>query len=298
MHPGMGTPAAPLSVRTYSAAGVASAQVIDVSNWQGAFNWPAAKAATPDLAAGIYRLTQGLGGPGTASPDPDAAHNHAAIRDAGLFRGAYHFLDPTLSGAGQAQYFVDAQETLGFTQSDMLWLDNETHGQSGSVVASCAQAFMKELKTLRPNNPMGVYTYINFAQTGNDSGLGEWPLWLAYPNASAPTPPPPWTKWAFWQWGTRPESGAQVDADAFNGTVADLGAWIASYSAAPTSYVSDGTKTLAAISSAVGIVSSSLLRHTATHYGAFDAPTSDFLNREFAASTNLVDKGATLWLGN
>lgn len=211
-----------MTVRTFHpAAGVASAQGLDVSNFQGRFDW----AATSGLAFGINRVTQGLGGPATNSPDPQAGWNHAAIRDAGLHRGAYHFLDPFLSGADQAKYMVDTLGGLGLVVNDMLWLDNETAGPSPAATASCANAFMNELRKLRPENPMGVYSNLSFGWDGSDAGLGKWDAWLAWPSPTAPVPPSPWVRWRFWQWGER--NG--VDADAFNGTAADLDAWIASF---------------------------------------------------------------------
>ena len=89
--------------------------------------------------------------------------------------------------------------------------------------------FMAELKVLAPHNPRGVYTYIDFAREGNCAGLEFEPLWLAYPAALAPVAPPPWTRWTFWQWGTRDGT----DADAFNGTEAQLSAWIGSFAPKP-----------------------------------------------------------------
>ena len=206
---------------------VQSAQGLDVSNFQGRYNWAAAVKAMPGLAFGVHRATQGLGAAGTNSPDPDAVWNHQQIRDNNLRRGAYHFLDPRLDGAAQARYFVDTLDGIGLVKNDMLWCDNETPGSSPQAVAACAGAFMGELVKLRPENPCGVYTFINFASTGNCHGLGGYPLWLAYPAATAPVPPPPWVNWDLWQWGLR--NG--TDADAFNGTVAGLDAWIASFRA-------------------------------------------------------------------
>src|SRR5438309_7709733 len=81
---------------------VHSAQGLDVSNFQGRFDW----AATTGLTFGIHRLTQGLSGPGTNSPDPTAVWNHEQIAKRGLHRGAYHFLDPRESGAAPAASFV------------------------------------------------------------------------------------------------------------------------------------------------------------------------------------------------
>ena len=286
-----------VAIRTLDpVAGVASAQLIDVSNFQGTFNWKSAKAAVPNLAGGMYRLTQGLGGPGMNSPDPFAAWNHREIRDNGLHPGSYHFLDPLLSGKDQASYYVDEQGKLGFTATTMLWCDNETHGMSGSQVADCAAAFMDQVKALRPSSPMGVYTYLNFAQTGNDGGLGRWPLWLADVTSTGPSAPPPWTKWTFWQWGTRFAGGQTVDADAFNGTVADFTGWLAGFGGPSPHIVADGVKTLDELAQAAGRTPSGLLRRTAIHFGAFDPATAAFIGR--VAGPQPVDKGANLWSGN
>ena len=224
---------------------VASAQGIDCSDYNGAYDWAAAKKSIPDLSFGVYRLTQGLGGSGMASPDPQAAWNHAQIAAQGLQRGAYHFLDPNLSGEAQAQYMVSEHAKLGTTPADMFWLDNETAGASPAEVAACAVAFMAELDKLVPHNPRGVYTFIDFAEGGNCAGLSGYPLWLAYPDLVAPATPPPWHRWTFWQYGTR--TGA--DADAFNGTVPQLDDWIASYrpQTGPFRHVAPGNRTLAQI---------------------------------------------------
>lgn len=225
---------------------VQSAQGLDVSDFQGPrYDWATARRVIPDLAFGIYRLTQGLGGPGMASPDPQAAWNHQQIAAQGLHRGAYHFLDPHESGEAQAAYFVAEHAKLGTGPADMFWLDNETAGASVPETAACAVAFMAELGKLVPHNPHGVYTFISFAEQGNCAGLAGYPLWLAYPGTTAPSPPPPWHRWDFWQWGLR--NG--TDADAFNGTVPQLDDWIASFlpRTGPYRHVAPGNRTLAQI---------------------------------------------------
>jgi lysozyme len=212
--------------------GVASAQAIDVSNFQGNFGWATAKRQVPNLVLGMFRLTEGLPQSGDNSPDPFAAWNHAQIRDAQLYRGAYHFLHPSLSGKAQAQYFLQEYGKLGFhsTATDIFALDTEaTDGLSAGAIAACARDFMAEIKASRPNNPALVYSNFNFANIGADSGLGVYPLWLAFPSTVAPRPPAPWNTWTFWQWGTRPAAGEIVDADAFNGTVSDFENWIARF---------------------------------------------------------------------
>jgi GH25 family lysozyme M1 (1,4-beta-N-acetylmuramidase) len=197
------------------------AQGIDVSNYAGQFDW----AGTSGLSFGICRATQGLGAAGTNSPDPFLSWNWPRIKDQGLARGAYHFLDPYLGGADQATYFVEAVSSVGLETTDMLWLDNETAGASPAAVAACARDFMATLTSMRPNNPCGVYSFWDFITSGNCEGLGSYPLWLAIYQTATPGTPAPWSSWEFWQSG----GTSNHDDDVFNGSAADLSAWISSF---------------------------------------------------------------------
>ncbi len=194
---------------------------IDVSNFDGEFDW----AATSGLSFGICRASQGLGAPGTNSPDPFLPWNWPRIQAKGLARGAYHFLDPGLPGAAQASYFVEQVSQVGLETTDMLWLDNETAGSSPAAVAACARDFMARLVSLRPHNPCGVYSFFDFITSGNCAGLGSYPLWLAIFQSATPPAPAPWTAWRFWQSG----GTSSHDNDVFNGTPAELAAWISSF---------------------------------------------------------------------
>ena len=185
------------------------------------FDW----AGTSGLSFGICRASQGLGAAGTNSPDPFLAWNWPRIKAEGLARGAYHFLDPGLSGAAQASYFVETVSQVGLEVTDMLWLDNETAGSSPAAVAACARDFMAELVSLRPHNPCGVYSYWDFITSGNCAGLGSYPLWLAIYQSATPGAPPPWQEWTFWQSG----GTSTYDNDQFAGTPAELTAWIQSF---------------------------------------------------------------------
>jgi GH25 family lysozyme M1 (1,4-beta-N-acetylmuramidase) len=197
------------------------AQGIDVSNYAGQFDW----AGTSGLSFGICRATQGLGAAGTNSPDPFLSWNWPRIKDQGLARGAYHFLDPYLDGAEQASYFVETVSSVGLEATDMLWLDNETAGASVAAVAACARDFMAKLVSLRPGNPCGVYSFWDFITSGNCEGLGSYPLWLAIYQTATPGTPGPWSSWKFWQSG----GTSNHDDDVFNGSAADLTAWISSF---------------------------------------------------------------------
>ncbi len=202
---------------------VASAQGVDVSNYQGNYDW----AGTHGLSFGLFRLTQGLPGSHMNSPDPTAQWNHREIFKKGLHRGAYHYNEPSLSGPAQATYFVDEMTKLGITRSDIMVLDHEDNDNLPPThVAAQGVAFMKELDILLPHNPNMVYTFIDFIRQGNCVGMTHWPLYLAHPGATSPSAVEerPWTNWKLWQWGVR-----SVDRDAFNGTASDMDAWIASF---------------------------------------------------------------------
>ena len=270
--------------------GVQSAQGLDVSNYQGQFNW----SSISGLSFGVFRMTQGLGN-NVNSPDPDAPWNNQQIKAHGLARGAYHFFDPTLSGEAQAQYFVTQRAKIGLSDTDMLWLDHETGGPPAAQVAAQAVAFMTELDKLMPNNPRGVYTFISFATAGNCVGLDKWPLWLAYPNSSAPKPPLPWSNWKFWQWGQR--NG--VDTDAFNGTEADLQAWIASYAPVaaqptPQAYAAPANTSLLAFAQQHSMPVDQVIWLTATNRSqGFGAMESQYIN---AGDWNAdMPVGMTIW---
>ena len=286
---------------TSPSATVRSAQGIDVSNFQGHFAW----SATSGLSFGVHRLTQGLSTPGTNSPDPTAQWNHAEIAKRGLHRGVYHFLDPRKSGAAQAAVFVAAYHDLGLTASDMLWLDNEvSNGEGPAMVAQCARAFMAELDKLCPRNPRGVYTFLSFAAGGYCTGLDRYALWIAHPAAAAPSPAEvkPWPSWKFWQYGIR--NG--VDRDAFNGTAADLDAWIRSFAPpphppGPVLHVTAGQSSLAGLARQHHTVPTVVLRETFAHSpgGVLPPGLAGYVNGVLTghlAPTAPMPAGLPLWL--
>jgi GH25 family lysozyme M1 (1,4-beta-N-acetylmuramidase) len=210
-------------ITTAQFGGVASAQLIDVANYQGAYDWAAAKRNLPGLAGGIFKVTEGL-----TFIDQFAQHNHDGIAAVGLAaRGMYHFLRPGVgTGRAQAQFFAAKLRSLGLSARDMLWCDNEDATGGPAHVSAFAGEFMNELHSQFPRNPKGVYSNVSFDQGGYDAGLGRWPWWAAHPG-SAPAAPPVWARWTFWQWGIR----RGVDADAFNGTIDQLTTWLSSFAA-------------------------------------------------------------------
>jgi lysozyme len=186
----------------------------------------------------ILKATQG-----TSYTDSDFAANYAALKSAGVVRGAYHFFDATVSGVDQANYFLqvvgtiepgDLPPTLDIEcpvsgQSDCLG-----NGNSGAAPASqITQAmndFLTTVKTATGLTPI-VYSYGSwFSDNGVDTtGLESYPLWLAdYSGTSCFEVPSPWTAATIWQYDSSGSvSGVNVDDDDFLGTAAQLATFTA-----------------------------------------------------------------------
>lgn len=95
-----------------------------------------------------------------------------------------------------------------------------------SQLAAEVRTFLDAVHALAPHNPVIIYTTRSIGATlGNCTG---YPLWTAAPGSRAPASVAPWSHWTFWQFAF---GGGQVgsDQDAFNGTEAQLQAWLDSY---------------------------------------------------------------------
>jgi GH25 family lysozyme M1 (1,4-beta-N-acetylmuramidase) len=240
----------------------ASAQGIDVSSFQ-------ARLSTQEVAGFQFAFTKCTDG---TRIDGDFKANWALIRSAGIHRGAYHELQSG-NAIGQAEAFLATVKTDGLRPGDMLsvvasdypgvtpdevkaWCDHVHQGTSG-------------------NNPVLVYTDLSVGKTlGNCTG---YPLWVAWPNPTAPGPAQiaPWKSWHLWQWGTRRVAGlGVVDADAYNGDAAEMTAWIDSFKPAPPNpqppatggrVVADGILTMNQAATAAKVHPNEVLWHTAQH---------------------------------
>jgi GH25 family lysozyme M1 (1,4-beta-N-acetylmuramidase) len=188
----------------------ASAQGIDVSSYQ--------PPLTPDALKGLaFAFCKATNGDQLA--DAHFARNWAALKAAGIRRGAYHeLISPAYaSGKTQAQYFLATVIGQGLEPGDMLAVVASDYG---GVTDSEVKAWCDTVRAAAPTSPVLVYSDLSAAEaltscTGYD-------LWAAWPSDTAPASVSPWKTWRFWQWGT--ENG--VDRDAHNGTGEEMGAWL------------------------------------------------------------------------
>lgn len=216
---------------------VASAQGKDISNFQGV--QPA--SFWSGYQFGFAKATES-----TNFLDATFPGNWVNMKRAGIHRGAYHFFHPAVDPIAQAKFFVSYVEKQGLEPGDMLVADVEiTSGGkisrmfkktrnnltqravSTGTVNVTAKAFLDEVvKLVGTKFPVLVYTDLSVgSQLTSCTG---YPLWIAFPSSSAPSNVSPWKNWTFWQWGQ-----TTIDRDAYNGTAADLQAFIDKYALDP-----------------------------------------------------------------
>jgi lysozyme len=211
-----------------SCAAGSTTKGVDASHFDGAVNWAAAKR--DGVVFAIIKATEG-----TSFVDDHFATNWTNTQANGIVHGAYHFFRPKVDPVAQADFFV---KIAGIPKSGDLppVIDLEvTDGLTGAQVATRARTFLQRVQQKTGRVPM-IYTSVRVFNTllGGPSGFSPYFLWVANWNVRCPNiPDPPWTRWTFWQssaTGTVAGFSDPVDVDNFNGTPADLMAFVNSLS--------------------------------------------------------------------
>lgn len=166
--------------------------------------------------------------------DLDFIYNWNSSKNAGLLRGAYHFLVWETKPETQAAFF------WGLLKNDPGELPPVVDFEWWSTIPSNAinilWAFLVEFKRLSGKTCI-VYTAPGFWQPYGRQNV-EWsqfPLWIAdygANNANAPkaypTVPKPWKDWLFWQYSSKGDGlkfgceSLSVDMNYFNGSLEEL----------------------------------------------------------------------------
>jgi len=158
---------------------------VDVSKWQGRIDW---HKVAERASFAFIKASQG-----TAS-DPLFVRNwHESV---GLvLRGAYHFWEPGVSAAAQADAFV------GLLREDAGELPPVLDLEQAPVTWGEVAAWMDAVEGALGRVP------VLYSSPGFLGPLGAppkaWPLWVAHYGVSQPTLPPGWKQWTFWQYSSR-----------------------------------------------------------------------------------------------
>jgi len=216
---------------------------LDISLYQPHIDWTKLIAAT---GVSFVMVRAGDGN----FVDPVFAQHWQEARQAGLLRGAYHFLRQSVDAHTQAQLFLQALAADPGELPPVLDIE-DTRVTSPAAYAAAAQQWLHEVEAGLPSHPI-LYTGAwwwnpNMLIAGRypDWAPG-YPLWVAsYPLRSSvpsqaqleqgqfsPILPKSWSAWTYWQYsgdvafpdGITDANGnpCHADLDVFNGTLDQL----------------------------------------------------------------------------
>jgi GH25 family lysozyme M1 (1,4-beta-N-acetylmuramidase) len=184
-------------------------QGVDVSVYQGSFDWPAAH-----VQFGYARISDGTG-----YVDPTFDSNWANMKSAGVLRGAYQFFEPSEDETAQANLMVSK---VGRAQAGDLppMIDVEvTDGVGGSTIGAKVLHWLQIVEAGTGRHPI-IYTGSYFWEDNVGTNLASYPIWIAAYGPSCPSlPADGWSNWTMWQYS---DGGGSLDHDVFNGSLAQL----------------------------------------------------------------------------
>jgi len=190
---------------------------IDVSYYQGDIAWPRVHRAGVRFA--FIRVSDG-----STIQDTKFAANWSGAHNAKILRGAYQFFRPEESPVAQADVMIKALREHGRGELPPV-IDVETDGGLPlATVVRNAKIWIEHVRSQLGVEPI-VYTNPGMWRWQGAGELARQALWVAHYTEQCPSLPPPWTRWAFWQYtenGRIAGINGPVDLDVFDGSVEEL----------------------------------------------------------------------------
>lgn len=178
---------------------------IDVSDYQSKVDWQA--VAREGILFSFVKATEG----GTFVAQT-FARNWAAMKAAGIQRGAYHFFRPASSVQAQIDLFL---KTVKLEAGDLpAVLDIETTGGLGAgELCDRAAIWLAAVEKATQMRPI-IYTYPGFWDKLGTTRFADYPLWIAHYTSAEQPWIPGWKSWTFWQYSdTGSVSGVSGNVD-------------------------------------------------------------------------------------
>ncbi|MBO0727609.1 MAG: hypothetical protein J2P57_00035 [Acidimicrobiaceae bacterium] len=206
---------------------------VDVSSFQHPSGTPISwgRVAAAGFRFAFVKATQG-----DTYVNPYFRLDYAAAEAAGLYRGAYHFANPSVSGgATQADFLLSAAPYAldGHTLPPVLDVEGVSgeptcFGYSQAGLVSWIAGFSNEIQARTGHLPI-IYTNAGWWNqcTGGTSAFVNDTLWLAQYKTFTPTLPGGWATLALWQYtnnGFVPGISTDTDLSYFPGGSVGLGA--------------------------------------------------------------------------
>ena len=192
---------------------------IDVSKYQSSIAWEDVKSmSVQDIQLGFafIKATEGIG-----NTDPLFKRNWKKSKDAGIFRGAYHFFIASKDGRLQAENFIDKVKLEPGDLPPVLDVE-QLNGTSPAQLRTEVKKWLDIAENHYGVKPI-IYTNVDFYNRNLGSEFDGYPLWVAH--YYEPEQPRINRGWIFWQHSDEGRVNgivSPVDFNVFNGDSSDF----------------------------------------------------------------------------
>jgi lysozyme len=166
---------------------------IDVSKYQSAIVWEEVKnMKVRDIQLGFafIKATEGIG-----NTDPYFKRNWKKSKEAGIYRGAYHFFIASKDGRMQAENFIDKVVLEPGDLPPVLDVE-QLNGTSQVQLRAEVKKWLDIAENHYGVKPI-IYTNVDFYNRNLGNGFDSYPLWVAH--YYQPEQPRISRGWIFWQ---------------------------------------------------------------------------------------------------
>jgi len=199
---------------------------IDISRWQDDNSTPQMMDFNKSRNAGAHfafiKASQ------STWMDSDIIQNWQHAKDAGMPRGAYHFLDWTTTGTAQGRFFAGVLKNDSGELTPVIDFECRTNNQGKKIATAELYAICNTVELALGRQVM-IYTGPSYWREFWDGTHYDYfasrPLWIANYEVAKPSIPTPWKTWTFWQYTSKGDGlkfGAEskdLDMDYYNGTI-------------------------------------------------------------------------------
>lgn len=193
----------------------------DVYHGDDVNSWSEMKANGIDFV--FCKASEGMG------TDSKVALYFPAAKKAGLITGLYHFYSTGSEQIAQARHFAKVCSSVGLSRDDLppVFDFEKASGNFNAADSSRAQAFLTELEDKTGRLPMIYMSQSTFSALGNPAWMKKYPWWIARYRPLSQGPGIEYTIWQYSESASIPGLGNPGDKNIFQGSVADLKAFIA-----------------------------------------------------------------------
>lgn len=187
---------------------------IDVSKYQSTIAWEEVRdmqVKNIRLSFAFIKATEGIG-----NADPHFKRNWKKSKEAGIYRGAYHFFIASKDGKMQAENFISKVELEPGDMPPVLDIE-QLNGTTSAQLRKEAKRWLETAEAYYKVKPI-IYTNVDFYNRHLGNEFDDYPLWAAhYYQAEQPRISRGWIFWQHSDQGRVNGITHPVDFNVFNG---------------------------------------------------------------------------------